>query len=312
MFQKDHDSLLRWYSLYGRKDLPWRNLVGENAAYGVYVSEIMLQQTRVNVVLDYFYRFMQKFPTFKDLSLAKEDEVLVLWRGLGYYSRAKNLLKSAQNTQGNLPKTFAELKALSGIGDYTAGAILCFGYHQAVGFYDTNIKRFLVRYFGLQSFNHKILKEYTEKFLNFQNPFDHNQALLDLGALVCTAKSPKCYICPLNNTCKGKKDPLSFVLHKKIEYENLILRFGIYQERGGIAMFRDKKWNNLYSFPEILASAGEYLGSVRHTRTKYKIQAEVYKITTMPKDTELIRDFEDLPMSSLGLKILKLINRIKK
>lgn len=310
MLKKQHLLLLQWYDVCGRKELPWRNLDLENAGYGVYISEIMLQQTQVVTVLDYYKRFMEKFPTLKDLSYASEDEVLLLWRGLGYYSRAKNLLKTAQITQGVLPRTFEELKALPGIGDYTAGAILCFGFKQAVGFYDTNIKRFLMRFFGLKEAKHKLLLQYANEFLNQDNAFDHNQALLDLGALICTAKNPKCNICPLNLYCKGKNNPLAFTSSKKIEYEALVLNLGIYQDNKCFAMFRDPKWNMLYSFPEVDSNDGVLLGEIKHTRTRYRIIARIYKLNKRMPNTEMIEDIKNLPMGSLSLKIFDFIQKL--
>lgn len=161
-----HENILDWYELNGRKDLPWRNLNGENAPYEVYISEIMLQQTQVKTVLDrYYYPFLQKFPTLYSLSIAKIEDVLLLWRGLGYYSRARNLLESARICKTRLPDNINELKKLPGIGEYTAGAIACFGFNQAVSFVDGNIKRVLLRFFALENPKEKELQKYAQILL---------------------------------------------------------------------------------------------------------------------------------------------------
>ncbi|STP12187.1 A/G-specific adenine glycosylase [Helicobacter mustelae] len=303
----EQELLLEWYERCGRKELPWRNLMGDQASYGVYVSEVMLQQTRVSAVLEYFDAFMRAYPTLHSLSLASQDAVLLLWQGLGYYSRAKNLLKTAKMTGTKLPSDLDSLLALPGIGDYTARAILCFGFGQAVGFYDTNIKRFFCRYFALTAPSHKTLHRIAQDFLNLKNPFDHNQALLDLGALVCLPKNPHCKICPLHLTCKGRHHPSLYSAGKKVMYTPLTLHLGVYEEGGCVAMFRDQKWNGLYSFPEILPESGRWIGEVKHTRTHYKITAKIYRLYSLPKQAgiELLEDRERFPMSSLSRKILE-------
>ena len=318
-FAREHEALLAWYEVCGRKHLPWRNLDPAIASYGVYVSEIMLQQTQVSSVLGYFERFMQAYPTLEALSGAKEEEVLVLWRGLGYYSRAKNLLKTARLTGGKLPDNLESLKKLAGIGDYTAGAILCFGFGKAVGFFDTNIKRFLSRFFAISAPSAKILQSLADGFLNKKDAFNHNQALLDLGALVCIAKNPRCNICPLARFCKGVENPTLYTPRKVVAYEVLEVDLGLYEEEGRIAMVRDREYNLLYGLPRLQSPADgqpsftteakiPLLGSFKHSRTRYKITARVYAIPTRPKDSEMIaiKDLPTTPLSSFALKALKI------
>ena len=318
-FAREHEALLAWYEVCGRKHLPWRNLDPAIASYGVYVSEIMLQQTQVSSVLGYFERFMQAYPTLEALSGAKEEEVLVLWRGLGYYSRAKNLLKTARLTGGKLPDNLESLKKLAGIGDYTAGAILCFGFGKAVGFFDTNIKRFLSRFFAISAPSAKILQSLADGFLNKKDAFNHNQALLDLGALVCIAKNPRCNICPLARFCKGVENPTLYTPRKVVAYEALEVDLGLYEEEGRMAMVRDREYNLLYGLPRLHSPADgqssftaktkiSLLGSFKHSRTRYKITARVYAIPVCPKDSEMIaiKDLPTTPLSSFALKALKI------
>lgn len=310
MLQKTHISLLKWYKLCGRKHLPWRNLGFVDGAYGVYVSEIMLQQTQVSSVLGYYEKFMRRFPTLGDLSLADEDEVLVFWAGLGYYSRAKNLLKTAKILKGFLPQTKEELVALPGIGDYTAGAILCFGFGKNVAFFDTNIKRVMIRFFALQNPTQKQLQKVVNDFLNHKDSFNHNQALLDLGALVCTPKNPKCNICPLFDWCGGKNQIELYTQSKKIDYKQVQMHLGIYEDKqGGVAMLRSKKWNNLFSFPEIDPKKQKPFEILSHSRTKYKIEVLLYWLKEQPLNTTIIQRGREknFPMTSLSLKILKKI-----
>lgn len=218
-----HKQILNWYQQYGRSTLPWRNLKGENAPYGVYVSEIMLQQTQVKRVLESYYApFLRAFPTLEALALAKSESVLKMWEGLGYYSRARNMQKCAQicceKFNAALPRTYAELISLPGIGAYTAGAILCFGFGQSVSFVDGNIRRVLCRIFALESPKEPLLDELAALLLDSTRSFDYNQALLDVGAMICTPKNPACLLCPVRNVCKGQTNPTLYPTPKKIHF----------------------------------------------------------------------------------------------
>lgn len=318
---KIHNEILQWYQINGRKNLPWRNLTGENAPYGVYVSEIMLQQTQVATVLDgYYEQFLTEFPSLLALSNADEERVLFLWRGLGYYSRARNMLKTAKICKKQLPSSVEELVKLPGIGDYTAGAISCFGFKRAVSFVDGNIKRVLSRFFGLIDPTMKELKISAQEILNLQNSFDHNQALLDIGAMVCVRSSPKCVVCPLQHFCKGIEDPLAYTQKKKIKYEDLDLDVGIYIHSQKIALIKSlaSLYRGLYNFPQIQEDTeGDILtfpliGTLRHSYTRYRLRVKVYMISDEKYLQEGVEffDFDELqslPVSGMALKILNLI-----
>lgn len=199
--------LLKWYDKYGRQDLPWRSAI---SPYRVWLSEIMLQQTQVKTVIDYFNRFISKFPTVNELANADEDEILHLWTGLGYYSRARNLHKTAkiihERYQGQFPNTIAELIALPGIGRSTAGAITAIAFNLAEPIMDGNVKRVLTRLLALEDWPgssemSKKLWGHAEKFTPKKRAGDYTQAIMDLGATICTRSQPKCESCPIKTDC---------------------------------------------------------------------------------------------------------------
>ena len=203
--------LIDWYER-NRRDLPWRN---RTDPYAIWVSEIMLQQTRVAVVIDRYQAFMARFPTLFALALAPEQEVLALWSGLGYYRRARMLLKAAQfvarNLQGHLPETSAELRALPGIGAYTAAAIGSIAFGEPVAVVDGNVERVLCRVAGWESASRAGATALRRKVENFagrlvdpQRPGDFNQALMELGATVCLPRNPQCLVCPVASECKTR------------------------------------------------------------------------------------------------------------
>lgn len=267
-----HKALLSWYDKNGRKNLPWRTfgkplcderLRGIDAAYGVYISEIMLQQTQVNRVLENFYfPFLHKFPNLQSLANADESEILKAWQGLGYYSRARNLKLCATSCvarfNGHLPENVSELTRLEGIGAYTAGAIACFGYKKAVGFIDGNIKRVFSRLFALVNPTQSLLQSKANELLCEQNAFDYNQALIDLGALVCTPKLARCALCPLDEWCAGKNSPQKYPQSKKVEYERLNLSLFVVRLGDKIALQKSRQnlYKGLYNLPQMQARQG--------------------------------------------------------
>lgn len=214
------EPLLNWYQI-NERPLPWR--VDKNP-YHIWVSEIMLQQTRIEAVKEYYYRFMKRLPTIKDLAKIKEDELLKLWQGLGYYNRARNLQKAAkmivEKYSGKFPDNYKDLKALPGIGEYTAGAIASICYNEKVTAIDGNVLRVMMR---LQNCHDKIDEKETkikvEKQLKSILPNQSgkfNQALMELGETICTPTStPKCQECPLNPLCKSKEKNTYMELPKK-------------------------------------------------------------------------------------------------
>ena len=200
------ETILRWYALYGR-DLPWRHT---RDPYPVWLSEIILQQTRVVQGTAYWQRFLERFPRIEDLAAASEDEVLRLWQGLGYYSRARNLHAAARQVaaMGAFPRTLEGLRSLKGVGDYTAAAIgsICFGLPEPV--VDGNVYRVLARHFGIDTpvgtpEAWKTFKALAGRLLPPEDPAAFNQGMMDFGALQCTPQNPGCLTCPLQGTCNA-------------------------------------------------------------------------------------------------------------
>ena len=200
--------LLHWYARY-RRDLPWRR---HPEPYAIWVSEIMLQQTRVAVVIDRYQAFMARFPTLVSLALASEQEVLALWSGLGYYRRARMLHKAAQfvadQRSGNLPVTAAELRTLPGIGSYTAAAIASIAHGERVAVVDGNVERVVCRLQGWEATGGSALKRkitaIANQLVDPAQPGDFNQAMMELGATVCLPRNPQCLVCPIAGACKTR------------------------------------------------------------------------------------------------------------
>jgi len=202
-------AVLEWYQRFGRKTLPWQL---EKTPYKVWLSEVMLQQTQVATVIPYFERFMARFPTVSDLAAAPQDEVLHLWTGLGYYARARNLHKAAQTIAsehgGVFPTDFEAVNALPGIGRSTAGAVLSLSLGQHHPILDGNVKRVLSRCYAIEGWpgEKKVenrLWAIAEEVTPAKGVEQFNQAMMDLGAMVCTRSKPKCELCPLNTQCES-------------------------------------------------------------------------------------------------------------
>ena len=199
--------LIEWYKKHGR-DLPWRRT---RDPYAILVSEIMLQQTQVSRVMVYYERFLERYPTVEDLASADEGEVRESWEGLGYYRRARNLQRASQEIvgkhKGRFPRTHEDLTALPGIGDYTAGAVRSFAFRHDAAILDTNAARVLSRFFALS------LEQQTDRFLwNVAHQvtptgqaYIFNQAIMDLGATICVARTPRCGVCPVRTICRRVK-----------------------------------------------------------------------------------------------------------
>ena len=302
-----HDALLKWYESFGRHKLPWRNT---DDIYHVYVSEIMLQQTQVNRVRDEYYpRFLERFPTLRMLSHASLDEVFGLWSGLGYYSRARNLHKTAQLCSDTLPNEQKELMKLPGIGRYTASAICSFGYGQNVAVVDTNIARVIKRYFALLERNEKEVWEYARGFVNAVDARAHNLALMDLGSLVCLPKNPKCEECPLCLECQAKEEPELYTQKKKQEYESLELFYGVMIKENKIALkvSEEKLYKGMLVLPNVEPIEENFIGSFKHSYTKYRLSVNLYKIDEVSEEITWIDldTFENAPISSLTKKASK-------
>ncbi len=252
--------LLEWYSS-NKRDLPFRDI---RDPYKVWLSEVILQQTRVEQGLDYYNRFVRAYPTVEALAGASSDDVMRMWQGLGYYSRARNLLKAARDIvekyAGEFPGSYKELLSLSGVGEYTAAAIASIAFGEPVAVVDGNVFRVLSRVFCIEkpidtSQGRKIIKELANSVLDKNNPGKHNEAIMELGALVCKPKSPECYKCPLASRCEAfKKQVQSFfpVKQKKQSQKHRYLYFVIITSGGDTFIHKRTEadiWRNLYQFP---------------------------------------------------------------
>jgi len=253
--------LIKWY-LQNKRDLPWRKTTNP---YLIWLSEIMLQQTRVAQGTPYFFSFSEEFPTVFDLANADEEQVLKLWQGLGYYSRARNLHKTAQyvanELDGIFPPSYIELLKLKGVGEYTAAAIASFSYNEAVPVVDGNVFRVLSRYFDIESdiTLPATKKEFTalaHELMPKDNPAIFNQAIMEFGALQCVPKSPDCSVCVFTDSClalKKKKVDVLPVKSKKIKVTNRFFNYLILEDVLGNTLIQKRTakgiWHNLYEFP---------------------------------------------------------------
>ncbi|HMI05962.1 MAG TPA: A/G-specific adenine glycosylase [Flavobacterium sp.] len=256
-------SLIDWY-LLNKRDLPWRNTT---EPYPIWLSEIMLQQTRVAQGMPYFFAFTKAFPTVLDLANASEEQVLKLWQGLGYYSRARNLHKTAQivafELDGKFPGNYSDLMKLKGIGEYTAAAIASFSFNENVPVVDGNVFRVLSRFFDIETdiANASAKKEFSAlayELMPKDNPAIFNQAMMEFGALQCVPKNPNCEICPLNSGClalKLKKVNQLPVKSKKAKVRNRFFNYLIVSDENENTVIQKRSdkgiWHNLYEFPLI-------------------------------------------------------------
>lgn len=256
------DILIDWYETH-KRDLPWRRV---SDPYIIWISEIILQQTRVAQGKDYFLRFTERFPNIQTLAEAHEDEVLKYWEGLGYYSRARNLHTAAhqlmERYNGQFPTAYNDVLSLKGIGEYTAAAIVSFVWNKPYPVVDGNVFRVLSRLFALDTpiDTGKGKKEYTELAASVMNPKKaglHNQAIMEFGALQCTPQNPSCMFCPLQSKCVGfaSGSPLSYpVKQNKTKTRNRYLHYLHILYKGETFLNRrsDKDiWQGLYEFPLI-------------------------------------------------------------
>lgn len=257
------NSLIQWY-LNHKRNLPWRNTQNP---YLIWLSEIMLQQTRVAQGLPYYLAFIKAFPTVFDLAIASEESVLKLWQGLGYYSRARNLHKTAQyiafELNGIFPNNHKELLKLKGIGDYTAAAIASFSFNEAVPVVDGNVFRVLSRYFKIETdislaTAKKEFAAIAFELMPKNEPAIFNQAIMEFGALQCVPKNPNCENCVFNNSCGALEKKMVSKLPFKSKKTKVIYRFFNYLvfEDDGLNTIIQKRsqkgiWHNLYEFPLI-------------------------------------------------------------
>src|SRR4051812_3620342 len=204
--------LLSWFAR-NRRELPWREEPRD--PYRTWVSEVMLQQTRVDVVVPYYRRFLARFPTIDALGAAPLDDVLALWSGLGYYARARNLHRAAQAARDGLPRTSAALRELPGFGPYTAAAVASLAFGEAVPLVDGNVARVFARLYRLGGDAREQSWPLAARHLPAASPGPFNEALMELGALLCTPRNPRCRHCPLRSVCDGKDEPEQFPQRKE-------------------------------------------------------------------------------------------------
>ncbi len=250
----------KWY-LNNKRQLPWRDT---KDPYKIWLSEIILQQTQVVQGLPYYEKFVSKYPEVQDLAQAPEDQLLRDWQGLGYYSRARNLHHSAKyisaDLNGDFPRSYNEIIKLKGVGAYTAAAIASFAFKESKAVVDGNVIRVISRLFAVeepvdQSLGQKKIQVLATEIIDSKNPDIHNQAMMELGAMICTPKSPKCDICPLNNNCDAfsqSRQNVFPVKTKKIKSRDRYFNYLVLIAQDKISLKkREGKdiWQNLYDFP---------------------------------------------------------------
>lgn len=312
--------LLTWFDQHGRKHLPWQH---QKTPYRVWISEIMLQQTQVATVIPYYERFIKRFPNVETLALAAEDEVLHFWAGLGYYSRARNLLKAAQyvtqRLHGQFPDNSKAWQALPGVGQSTAGAILAIAFNQVQPILDGNVKRVLSRFFGIkdpidEKRTEATLWKLATHFTSQKRPADYTQAIMDLGASLCARGNPQCIRCPLRKHCLAYQHDLTEQIPIKKKKRTLPVQnatFLIFMSRNYLFLQKrpDKGiWGGLWSFPEIAGLPDEqkikqlcgtyfqhslinhprYLPAFRHTFSHYHLIIHPVLIEMKKEQVKLI------------------------
>ena len=280
--------LLRWFDRHGRTGLPWQraSASGHREPYRVWLSEVMLQQTQVSVVIGYFERFIRALPTLRALAAAEEDTVLALWSGLGYYRRARFLQRAAQQCVqqhgGELPRDFIALSALPGIGRSTAGAILAQAHGLRFAILDGNVKRVLARYHGIhghpgQSAVEQQLWQLAETHTPTTRVADYTQAIMDLGATLCTRSHPQCARCPVSSGCVALCDGLTTTLPEAKPKRALPTRATamliVRDAQGRVLLERRPPtgvWARLWSLPEVDNGAS----ALGHLRERYAVHVD--------------------------------------
>lgn len=256
------EKIIDWYKQH-KRELPWRE---SSDPYLIWISEIILQQTRVAQGYDYFLRFVERFPDVTTLAAAHEDEVMKYWQGLGYYSRARNLHAAARSMNGVFPRTYPEVLALKGVGEYTAAAVCSFAYGMPYAVVDGNVYRVLSRFFGIDTpvdstQGKKLFASLADEMLDKRRPAQYNQAVMDFGALQCTPQSPDCSRCPLSEGCAALSEGTVAQLPVKQHKTKSVNRYFNYMfVRAGAHTYIKKRtaddiWKNLFEFPLIETSA---------------------------------------------------------
>jgi A/G-specific adenine glycosylase len=290
------EQLLAWFRQFQR-DLPWRR---DKDPYRVWLSEIMLQQTRVAAVIPYYERFLQRFPDVRALAEASQEEVLRLWSGLGYYSRARNLQKAAQaivaKHGGVFPKSLEDALALPGIGAYTATAILSIAYGKEFAVLDGNVARVLARLGAIpgdlrEPNRWQALRERADSLLDHESPGDWNQAMMELGATLCTPRSPQCLLCPVADSCEARKLGIAELLpekRRKREAVAVVL---------AAAVFVDAKGRTLLLAPPTREKSANSAGAADHVPT---LVSKMWHFPTVSVNENPERELDRAVRSMLG------------
>jgi A/G-specific adenine glycosylase len=324
-------AILRWFAQYGR-ELPWR---GIGDPYGIWVSEIILQQTRIEQGRDYWLRFMERFPTVDDLAAASEDEVLRQWQGLGYYSRARNMHAAARQIveQGGFPRTIEGLRALKGVGDYTAAAVGSMAFNLPAAAVDGNVYRVLARHFGIDVPINTTQGKHTFEALAQELLPEHeagtfNQAMMDFGATWCTPRSPRCIDCPVADTCEalhsGRVEQLP-VKEKKLKVRERRFAYIYIRCQGQVALRRRPAgdiWQGLWEplfvedapLPDLGCPLTLLTSGVKHVLTHRILLADFYlaeptKKPVLPADYLWI-DEQDLNDYALPRLVERLLEKL--
>jgi A/G-specific adenine glycosylase len=306
--------LMAWYRA-NRRELPWRAAPGELAdAYRVWVSEIMLQQTRVAAAIPYYRRFLQRFPTLEALARAREASVLAAWSGLGYYRRARQLRAAAQAVReqhgGRFPSSFGEALALPGVGEYTAAAVLSIAFGQPRAAADGNARRVVGRLLG-RAVSLTEARERLTAWLPRTAPGDFNQAVMELGATVCTPRAPQCRLCPLHVLCRGRGELA--VAPAATARRRVTLHYGLARDARGCVFLVQRppgapQMPGLWELPETGEPRSESppLARVRHSITTRLITAELHPLPRPPRAGRWVHPDKaaQLPLTGLARKLL--------
>lgn len=346
------NELLEWYRKHHR-DLPWRNTADP---YAIWVSEVMLQQTQVSTVIPYYERFLSAYPRVQILAQASMQQVLKIWEGLGYYARARNLHSAARTVMeqhnGRIPEDHAALKALAGIGDYIAAALLSIAFKKPFAAVDGNVKRVLARFHQIKAPVNEpssagVFKEAADRFLDRSDPGTFNQAMMELGALICTPKNPECESCPLKRECTAFKNASVHAYPRRIKKAktptHAIAVGVICRDDRVLITQRNPKGllGGLWEFPggkirpgetpreacirEILeevnlsVTVAEHIAQVRHAYTHFKIVMDVFRCQYQsgkvhlrgPVDFRWIRleEIDDYPFPGANRKFIPMLKK---
>lgn len=328
--ERFRSDLLAWFNR-DRRDLPWRR---RRDPYAIWISETMLQQTRVAAVIPYYERFLARFPTFEALAGAPESELLAYWAGLGYYYRARNLQKAARLVRdaGSFPQTYEDIRRLPGIGDYTAAAIASISFDLPYAVLDGNVLRVLSRLFAdatniASTSGRKHFSVLANELLYRPAPGAFNQAMMELGATVCLPKNPHCLICPVAGVCRARRTgrqndlPVKIAVQKSVREERVLLWI---EREGQLLVWKRPSTSHLmpgfWELPEAAqlpnAVAGPKLGSFRHSITFHNYVFEVVRAIS-PADTGhcewiSLTDLSNLPTSTVFKKASRAVSRYTK